>query len=53
VAITLGLDGQWISGFQDGFEQEPESSTDAHYIQGLLAAEQLRTRRYSRELPDR
>jgi hypothetical protein len=41
------------SGFLDGFAQEPESSTGGEYIQGYLAAEQLRTARYHRDLPDR
>jgi hypothetical protein len=53
VATALGVDAQWVSGFLDGFAQEPESSTDAEYIQGFLAAEQLRTARYHRELPHR
>jgi hypothetical protein len=53
VATTLGVDTQWISGFLDGFAQEPESSTDAEYVQGYLAAEELRTTRYGKELPDR
>ncbi len=53
VATALGVDAQWVSGFLDGFAQEPESSTDAEYIQGFLAAEQLRTARYHRDLPHR
>jgi hypothetical protein len=53
VAATLGIDAQWVSGFLDGFAQGPESSTDAEYVQGFLAAEQLRTARYRRDLPDR
>jgi len=52
-ATTVGVDAQWVSGFLDGFAQEPESSTDAEYVQGFLAAEQLRTARYRRDLPDR
>ena len=36
VATTLGVDAQWVSGFLDGFAQEPESSTDGEYIQGYL-----------------
>jgi hypothetical protein len=53
VATALGVEAPWISGFLDGFAQQPESSTDAEYVQGLLAAEELRTTRYSRDLPDR
>ncbi len=53
VATTLGVDAQWVSGFLDGFTQEPESSTDAEYVQGFLAADQLRTARYRQVLPDR
>ncbi len=52
-ATALGVDGQWVSGFLDGFAQGPESSADGEYVQGYLAAEQLRTARYRRELPDR
>lgn len=53
VATTLGVDAQWVSGFLDGFAQVPESSTGAEYIQGYLTAEELRTTRYRRVLPDR
>jgi hypothetical protein len=53
VATTLGVDAQWVSGFLDGFAQGPESSTDAEYVQSFLTAEQLRTARYQRDLPDR
>ena len=53
VATALGVDGQWVSGFLDGFAQQPESSTDAEYVQGFLTAEQLRTARYQKDLPDR
>jgi hypothetical protein len=53
VASALGVDAQWVSGFLDGFAQEPESSTDGEYLQGYLTAEQLRTARYHRDLPDR
>ncbi len=53
VATALGVDAQWVSGFLDGFAQGPESSTDAEYIQGLLAAQELRITRYRRQLPDR
>jgi hypothetical protein len=52
VATLLGVDAQWVSGFLEGFAQEPESSTDAEYTQGYLTAEQLRTARYRRHLPD-
>ena len=52
-ATVLGVDQDWISGFLDGFAQQPESSTGAEYIQGYLVAEQLRMSRYRRELPDR
>jgi hypothetical protein len=53
VATALGVDAQWVSGFLDGFAQEPESSTGAEYIQGYLSAEELRTTRYRKDLPDR
>jgi hypothetical protein len=53
VASALGVDAQWVSGFLDGFAQEPESSTDGQYVQGYLTAEQLRTARYHSDLPDR
>jgi hypothetical protein len=53
VATVLGVDAQWVSGFLDGFAQEPESSTDGEYLQGYLTAEQLRSARYRRDLPDR
>jgi hypothetical protein len=53
VATTLGVDAQWVSGFLDGFAQGPECSTDAEYLQGFLAAEELRVTRYRRDLPDR
>jgi hypothetical protein len=51
--MVLGVDAPWISGFLDGFDQRPESSTGAEYVQGFLTAEQLRTARYRRDLPDR
>jgi hypothetical protein len=53
VATVLGVDAPWISGFLDGFAQEPESSTDGEYIQGFLTAEELRVTRYRKHLPDR
>ncbi len=53
VATTLGVNAQWVSGFLDGFAQGPESSTDGEYIQGYLCAEEVRTTRYRKELPDR
>ncbi len=53
VAATLDVDAQWISGFLDGFAQGTDSSTCADYIQGYLTAEELRTARYRRDLPDR
>jgi hypothetical protein len=53
VATALGVDAQWVSGFLDGFAQEPESSTEAEYTQGFLSAEELRTTRYRKDLPDR
>ena len=53
VATTLGVDAQWVGGFMDGFAQGAESSTDAEYVQGYLTAEELRTARYRRHLPDR
>jgi hypothetical protein len=53
VATALGVDDRWVSGFLDGFAQQPKSSAGAEYIQGYLAAEELRTTRYIRDLPDR
>jgi hypothetical protein len=53
VATTLGVDAQWVSGFLDGFAQEPESSTGGEYVQGYLTGEQLRNARYHRDLPHR
>jgi hypothetical protein len=53
VATVLGVDSQWVSGFLEGFAQEPESSTDAEYVQGYLTAEELRKARYRKHLPDR
>jgi hypothetical protein len=53
VATALGVDARWVSGFLDGFAQEPESSTDGEYTQGYLTAMQLRIARYRRDLPDR
>jgi hypothetical protein len=53
VATALGVDAQWVSGFLDGFAQQPESSTGGEYTQGYLTAEQLRIARYRRDLPDR
>jgi hypothetical protein len=53
VATVLGVDARWVSGFLDGFAQEPESSTDGEYTQGYLAAEELRVARYRTHLPDR
>jgi hypothetical protein len=53
VATTLGVEAPWIDGFLDGFDQRPESSTGAEYIQGYLSAEELRTTRYRKDLPDR
>jgi hypothetical protein len=47
VATALGVDAQWVSGFLDGFAQDPESSTDAEYVQGFLTAP------YQRDLSDR
>jgi hypothetical protein len=53
VETVLGGDAHWIRGFLDGFAQEPESSTDAEYVQGYLTAEELRVTRYRKDLPDR
>jgi hypothetical protein len=53
VATALGVDARWVNGFLDGFAQGPESSADGEYVQGFLTAEQLRTARYQRDLPDR
>jgi hypothetical protein len=53
VATALGVEAPWIDGFLDGFDQRPESSTGAEYVQGFLTAEELRVTRYRRELPDR
>lgn len=51
--MALGVDPDWVDGFLDGFAKEPESSTGGDYMQGFLAAEQLRATRFRRELPDR
>ena len=51
--MVLGVDAPWINGFLDGFDQRPESSMGAEYIQGYLSAEELRTTRYRKDLPDR
>jgi hypothetical protein len=53
VATALGVDEQWVSGFLDGFDQRPESSMGTEYTQGYLSAEELRTTRYRKDLPDR
>jgi hypothetical protein len=53
VATTLGVDARWVSGFLDGFAQQPESSADGEYTQGYLTGEELRVTRYRKELPDR
>jgi hypothetical protein len=53
VAAVLGVGAQWVSGFFDGFAQASESSMDGEYLQGYLTAEQLRSARYRRDLPDR
>jgi hypothetical protein len=53
VATTLGVEASWIDGFLDGFDQRPESSTGAEYIQGYLSALELRTTRYRKDWPDR
>jgi len=53
VSALLGVDQTWISGFLDGFAQEPENSTDPEYLQGYLTAEELRATRYRWQLPDR
>lgn len=52
MATALGVDQEWIRGFLDGFAQKPETDTDSEYIQAYLAAEQLRTAHFRRELPD-
>jgi hypothetical protein len=52
VVTVLGVDAEWMHGFLDGFAQRLESSKDAEYLQGLLAAEELRVTRYRRDLPD-
>jgi hypothetical protein len=53
VATTLGVEAQWVRGFLDGFDRARESTTDGQYVQGWLAAEELRIARYHRDLPDR
>lgn len=52
-ATFLGVSQEWVNGFLAGFAQEPEKSTDAEYVQGFLAAEELRVQKYRRELPDK
>jgi hypothetical protein len=44
VRTRLGVDAVWLDGFIDGFAQVAEQSTDKEYIQGFLAAEDLRER---------
>jgi hypothetical protein len=53
VATTLGVEVSWVNGFLDGFGQRAETSAGAEYVQGYLTAEELRTARYRRYLPDR
>lgn len=45
VAKKLNVTPKWIVGFCDGFANAGEAYTDQDYIQGYLAAEELRQRR--------
>ncbi len=45
VATRLGVSAAWVEGFLAGFAQTGEHSTDQDYIQGYLAAEELRQHR--------
>jgi hypothetical protein len=45
VATLLGVEALWVEGFIDGFVEAGESSTNHDYVQGYLAAEELRQRR--------
>jgi hypothetical protein len=47
VATRLGVSVAWVDGFIDGFARAGEASVDQDYIQGYLAAEELRQRRLS------
>jgi hypothetical protein len=44
VAAKLMVPSTWIEGFMDGFGHGSEKSNDQDYIQGFLAAEELRGR---------
>jgi hypothetical protein len=50
VATRLGVPATWVEGFLDGFAQTGETSADPEYVQGYLAAEELRARRFRRFL---
>jgi hypothetical protein len=45
VATRLGVSAQWIEGFIAGFAQAEEASADQDYVQGYLAAVELRQSR--------
>jgi hypothetical protein len=44
VAAKLMVPAAWVEGFMDGFARSTENSNDQDYIQGFLAAEELRFR---------
>jgi hypothetical protein len=47
-ATRLGVNSAWMKGFIDGFAQAVEHSTNQDYVQGYLAAEDLRSRHLHR-----
>jgi hypothetical protein len=44
-ATRLAVSAAWIEGFIAGFAQAEEASTESDYVQGYLAAEELRQSR--------
>ena len=42
LAIVLDVDGNWISGFLDGFASEPRSQSEREYNLGFSTANRLR-----------
>lgn len=45
MTTRLGVSAEWVEGFMAGFAQVGEASTDSDYVQGYLAAEELRQSR--------
>jgi hypothetical protein len=50
LAALLGVNAAWLQGFIHGFARSHEESGDQEYLQGYLAAEDLRNR-YERWFP--